>query len=114
MLFRDYSNEPFSDFTDGAVKQKYQAALEKVASQLGAESPLIIGGEQVTTGNWIDSFDPGQKDRLVGRAAAAGSREIENAFDAAQDAFRVWSAFSMEDRSRALMRLSAVMKRRKF
>lgn len=114
MLFREYQNEPFSDFTDGTVQQEYRSALAQVESQLGLDSPLIIGGEQVTTGNWIESHDPGQKDRLLGRAAAAGVSEIEKAFDAANDAFHVWSAFSMEDRARALMRLSAVMKRRKF
>jgi len=113
MLFEEYRNEPFSDFTDARVTDEYRAALAAVEKELGQDYPLVIGGEEVTTGNWIESFDPGEKDRLLGRAAAAGSREIEKAYDAAEAAFRTWSAFTMEDRARALMRLAAVMRRRK-
>src|SRR5690554_1884399 len=113
MLFEQYRNEPFSDFGDDSVADEYRAALKQVESQLGREWPLVIGGEAVTTGEWLESFDPGKSDRLVGRAAAAGSSEIEKAFDAAGKAFPVWSAFNMEDRSRALMRLAALMRRNK-
>src|SRR5690625_233379 len=113
MLFTEYRNEPFSDFNQKDNADGYRAALKQVAEKLGQDWPLVIGGEKVETGNWLESFDPGKKDRLVGRAAAGGEKEIERAFDAAQEAFRVWSAFSMEDRSRALMRLAAIMRRRK-
>ena len=74
MLFEEYRNEPFSDFTDARVTDEYRAALAAVEKELGQDYPLVIGGEEVTTGNWIESFDPGEKDRLLGRAAAAGSR----------------------------------------
>lgn len=113
MLFEEYYNEPFRDFTDQAEADDYRATLDSVRAELGRDWPLIIGGKEVTTGNWIESYDPGQKDRLVGRAAAAGVNEIEKAFDAAGEAYKVWSKFSMEDRARAVMRLSAIMRRRK-
>lgn len=114
MLFERYRNEPFSDFSDAATAASYRAALAAVEAQLGRDWPLVIGDSRPETGEWLESFDPGKSDRLVGRAAAAGAAHIERAFDAAEAAFKVWSAVSMADRSRALMRLAAIMRRRKF
>src|SRR5690625_1110913 len=113
MLFSEYRNEPFSDFTVEDNADEYRAALKQVEGELGRDWPLVIGGQHTETGKWLDSYDPGSKERLLGRAAAGGEKEIEAAFDAAGAAFRVWSEFSMADRSRALMRLAAIMRRRK-
>ncbi len=113
MLFTPYKNEPFSDFGDAAVSDELKAALSLVESRLGQEWPLVIGAQKVNSGEWLDSFDPGQSDRLVGRAAAGKAEHIDRAFDAAEAAYATWSAFSMEDRSRALMRLAALMRRNK-
>ncbi len=83
MLFEPYRNEPFADFTDAATLAGFQRALAAVKGQLGRDYPLTIGGKQLVTGSYLDSYDPSRKERLVGRAAKAGPREIELAMDAA-------------------------------
>jgi 1-pyrroline-5-carboxylate dehydrogenase len=113
MLFEPYRNEPFTDFTRPEAQEAYRQALARVQSELGRDYPLILDGKEVTTGAWIESFNPGRSEQLVGRSAAAGEREIDQAFDAAGTAFSSWSRLEMADRSRALMKLAAVIRRRK-
>lgn len=113
MLFEPYKNEPFADYSDAATLASFKAALARVAGELGRDHPITIGGKPVTTGAYLESYDPGRKDRLVGRAAKAGAREIELAMDAAWQAYEGWSRWTMADRARLLVKLAAVMRRRR-
>lgn len=112
MAFEPYRNEPFTDFSDPAAAEAYRAALEQVRPHLGRDWPLVIGGERVTTGRWLDSLDPCEPSRVVGRAAMAGAAELDRAFVSAEQAFAEWSRWSAEARGRALVRLAALMRRR--
>lgn len=111
-LFEPYRITPYSNFRDADTLSRFRGELEAVRGRLGREWPLVIGGERITTGRWLESPDPSCKDRVVGRAAKAGASEIDRAFDAAQEAFRSWSRLPMEHRARALVKLAAVMRRR--
>ncbi len=113
MLFEPYVNEPFADYSDPDTLAEFKATLAKVEEQLGQEYPLVIGGEKVTTGDWLTSYDPSRKERVVGRAAKASESHIEQAFEAAEKAYAGWSTLSMEARARTLMRLAAIMRRRR-
>ncbi len=113
MLFEPYKNEPFADYSDPETLAEFQSTLKKVEQELGRDHPLIIGGEKVTTDAWLESYDPSRKDRLVGRAAKGKSGEIEKAFEAAEKAYEGWSRLPMEHRARTLMRLAAIMRRRR-
>ncbi len=113
MLFEPYVNEPFADYSDPDTLAAFKATLADVKTQLGKDYPLIIGGEAVTTGEWLSSFDPSHKERLVGRAAKGKAEHIERAFDAAYSAYESWSQVSMEKRARTLIRLVAIMRRRR-
>lgn len=106
--------EPFTDFRDPQARDAYRAALDAVGDRLGARWPLWIGGERVDTGRTFDSFDPARPSRVVGRAVDAGPDEVERAFAAATAAFAVWSRWPAEDRARALWKLAAIMRRRRF
>lgn len=113
MLFEPYVNEPFADYSDPDTLAVFKATLADVRTQLGRDHPLIIGGEAVTSGEWLSSFDPSHKQRLVGRAAKGKAEHIEQAFGAAYAAYEGWSRVSMEQRARTLIRLAAIMRRRR-
>ena len=51
------------------------------------ERPLLIGGEWVETGDWVDVRSP-YSGEVVGRVAKAGAAEARRAIDAAEDAMR--------------------------
>src|SRR5690606_7488188 len=82
-------------------------------AQLGAEYPLIIGGRSVLTSDKLASTDPCLPERVVGLASKGNSEHVEQAFDAAYDAYQSWSRLPMEVRARHLVKLAAVMRRRR-
>lgn len=43
----EFANEPLTDFTRPENRSAMEAALKKVAGELGREYPLLIGGEKV-------------------------------------------------------------------
>jgi 1-pyrroline-5-carboxylate dehydrogenase len=113
-LFEPYKTEPYSDFTKAENNTAYKQALEQVRSQLGRDYPVIIGDEKIETGEWLSSLNPSNLDVVVGRSAMAKRKEIEIAFNAASKAYEDWSRLPMEHRARALVKLAAVMRRRKW
>ncbi len=113
MYFEPYITEPYADFSDPDTLSRFQDVLEQVRSQLGRDYPLIIGGQAVVTGRYLTSIDPCNVDVVVGRSAKAGADEIEQAVAAAQEAYAGWSILPMEHRARALVKLAAVMRRRR-
>lgn len=114
-LFEPYRIEPYSDFSQESVQRAYRAALEDVRGQLGQDYPLVIGGERIMTDHgFIESLNPGNTQQLVGRSAKAKRKEVERAISAAWNAYPTWSQLDMSVRARTLVKLAAVMRRRKF
>ena len=113
-LFEPYTIEPYSDFSKPEVIESYQKALAEVRNQLGQDYPLIIGGEKLETGEWLASYNPSCTQEVVGRTAKGKKKQLERAMDGAWDAFESWSQLPMDHRARALMKLAAVLRRRKF
>ncbi len=114
-LFEPYRPEPYSDFSQESVHNLYKEALASVRQQLGREYPLLIGGEGVTTAHGlIASLNPCDTREVVGYTARAKRKEVERALNAAWDAYPGWSRLGMAERARTLVKLAAVMRRRKF
>ncbi len=114
MLRAAFTNEPSVDFSDPSVRDAMQAALEKVGNELGREYPLIIGGEKRETGKWITSTNPGNVDQVVGKVAKASPADALDAIEAAQAAFKDWRKLSMVGRASVLLRMAAIVRRKRF
>ena len=112
-MVSDFKNEPLTDFADAGNRAAFEKALNQVGAEADREYPLVIGGERVTTGDWISSTNPSVKDQLVGRVASAGQADAERALAAAERAFAEWSRFPSEERARVLLRIAAAMRRRR-
>ena len=76
------------------------------ASDQALKVPLLIGGEPVETGEWLDVMDPAAPRRLVGRVALASESLSRRAVDAASAAAERWGA--LEPGRRAEMLLAAL------
>ena len=114
MLFEPYRNEPYSYYATSEEEKPYREALEKVRAQLGQDYPLWIGGEKVHTKDYLTSVNPSNLDVTVGRSAKAKGKELERAMNAAWEAYADWSRLDMAHRARTLVKLAAVMRRRKL
>jgi acyl-CoA reductase-like NAD-dependent aldehyde dehydrogenase len=74
-----------------------------------SEKRLLIGGEWVETGEWIDIRSP-YSGEVVGRVAKAGARETCQALDAAEQAMR--EPLPAHKRAEILVKVAAALGRR--
>ena len=109
----NYKHEPFTDFSVEENKQAYLQALKKVESQLGADYPLIIGGERITTEDKIISYNPAKKTEVIGSVSKASQELAEKAMQEADQAFTCWKKVKPEIRADVLFKAAAIIRRRK-
>jgi 1-pyrroline-5-carboxylate dehydrogenase len=110
----EFRNEPFTNFKDSEIARQMMAALDLVASQLGHEYDLIIGGHRLRTESKIRSFNPARPAQVVGIHQKAGAEHAEKAMQAALEAFEVWSRTSVETRVSLLLNAARIIRERKF
>ena len=109
----NYKHEPFTDFSVEENKQAYLEALKKVESQLGADYPLIIGGERITTEEKIVSYNPAKKTEVIGSVSKASKDLAEKAMQEAEKAFKSWKKVKPEIRADVLFKAATIIRRRK-
>ena len=82
----DPKNEPVTEFTPNSPERaSLQAALEVTAAEQ-VEVPLIIGGEEVRTGNTAEMVMPHDHSHVLGVYHQAGPAEVAAAIEAAEGA----------------------------
>jgi 1-pyrroline-5-carboxylate dehydrogenase len=109
-----FANEPFTDFKNPENARAMGSALDQVASHLGREYSLIIGGERLTTAGRIRSLNPARPAQVVGIHQKAEAEHAESAVSAALRAFESWSRTSAEERASLLLGAAEIVRSRKF
>ncbi|OAJ74985.1 1-pyrroline-5-carboxylate dehydrogenase [Brevibacillus sp. SKDU10] len=109
----EFKNEPFVNFNLPENKQAFQAAMDKVESELGREYDLIIGGERIKTEKKSRSMNPSQKDECIGVVSQADQELAEKAIQVAAKTFETWKRVAPTARSRYLYKAAAILRRRK-
>ncbi len=109
-----FKNEPLTDWTDAANRERMQEALKKARTELGRKYPLIIGGKEAWTDQEIVSVNPARPGEVIGRVAKAGRADADAALDSARAAFAQWSKTPVEERARVLERAGELMKEERF
>ena len=109
-----FKNEPLTDFTIAANRDRMQAALAKAKSEPGRKYPLVIGGNEVWTDQEIISANPARPDEIIGRVAKAGRSHADAALTSARAACHEWRETSAEDRAGVLERAADLMREERF
>ncbi|MDH5186773.1 MAG: L-glutamate gamma-semialdehyde dehydrogenase, partial [candidate division WOR-3 bacterium] len=65
-MLAEFKNESYLDFSKEENRKKMLEALEKVHSEFGKENMLIIDGERVKTKDKFKSYNPSEKEEVVG------------------------------------------------
>ncbi len=102
-------NEPIRGYAPGSSER---ASLEsRLASMAGEcpEIPIIIGGEEVRTGNVVDVVMPHRHGHVIAKAHMAGPAEAARAIDAAEAARHDWQALPWEERASVLLRAADLL-----
>jgi 1-pyrroline-5-carboxylate dehydrogenase len=108
-----FQNEPLTDFSNERNAAAMREAIAQVESEFGRERPLIIGGKRYTTGDMLASPNPSNYDEVVGLVHKATVELADKAIEEATAAFREWRNVAPEVRARYLLKIAALLKRRK-
>jgi RHH-type proline utilization regulon transcriptional repressor/proline dehydrogenase/delta 1-pyrroline-5-carboxylate dehydrogenase len=110
-----FRNEPVIDFARAENRQAMAQAIEDVQGKLGQTYPLLIAGEEIRTeGRHLDSLDPSQSSRVVGRIAVADKNHAERAVAEARKAGAVWASRPARERAGVLLKAADLMRQRRF
>ena len=109
-----YTNEPFTDFSNDANAQAMRQALASVREQLGQTYPLIINGEAIHADDTATSTNPAKPDQVIGYHAQGTVEHVEQAMEAAAQAYETWQFVPVPKRVGYVLKAAAIMRRRKF
>jgi 1-pyrroline-5-carboxylate dehydrogenase len=102
-------NEPVRDYSPGSPERaSLKATLADMAGRQ-IEIPMVIGGEEVRTGNTADIVMPHDHQHVLGQFHQGGEKEVERAIAAAAEARREWSAMSWEARASVFLRAAELL-----
>jgi len=107
-----FRNEPYVDFREDGPRQKMQAALKYVESQLGQTYPLVLCGERVHAPDTLVSRNPARPAQVVGAVARATPELADRAIQVACETFPLWSHTDPDVRARYLLKAAAILRRR--
>ena len=109
-----FLNEPYTDFSLPANRQRMQEALARVKAKLGRHYPLLISGERVETADKLTSVNPARPGEVVGVHSKADAELATRAVDAAHASFPKWSRTPAIERIQMLVRTAALIRERKL
>ncbi len=105
----DPINEPIKNYAPGSPeKEELKKKLSEMKSRQ-IEVPLIIGGEEIKTGDTAEMRIPHEKDHVLGVYHKAGKKEVELAIEAALEAREEWAAMPWEQRAAIFLKMADLL-----
>ena len=115
-----FRNEPFADFSESAVRAKYQQALDALDQTIG-RAPLhaqpIVNGRSLEPGpnpEQRERRDPCRTSVVLGRTTLASASQCEQALALLKRGFPAWRDTSVETRAGCLRRAAEKMRAERF
>jgi 1-pyrroline-5-carboxylate dehydrogenase len=103
------SNEPVRPYAPGSPERaSLKARLDEMASSQ-VEVPLIIGGQEVFTGDTKDMVMPHDHGHVLGKFHRAQPEHVKQAIDAATAARESWQALPWEERASIFLRAAELL-----
>ena len=103
------ANEPVRAYAPGSAEK---ASLKKAIDRLldrEIEIPLIIGGEEVRTGDTAPCVCPHDHGHVLGTYHKAGAKEVARAIEASQKAWATWSEMDWEARAAVFLKAADLL-----
>jgi 1-pyrroline-5-carboxylate dehydrogenase len=102
-------NEPIKGYAPGTVeREELRARLNELAGQ-ELELPLVIGGKDVTTAETFDQVMPHDRAHVLAKVAKGDASHVQQAIDAAAEAWHDWSRTPWEERATILLRAADLL-----
>ena len=102
-------NEPILQYAPGSPERaRIKTELETMASQT-LDIPLIIGGEEIRTGNMGQCVMPHDHGHVLANFHQASTEHVEMAVQASQKAWKEWSELPWEDRAAVFLKAGELL-----
>lgn len=102
-------NEPVLPYTAGSPEKKeLKAKLGAMASE-EIEIPVVIGGEEIRTGDLVEAVVPHRHGHILGRWHRAGREHVEAAIRASAEAHKEWSQWDWVDRAAIFLKAADLL-----
>jgi 1-pyrroline-5-carboxylate dehydrogenase len=102
-------NESVRGYAPGSPERvELRRRLDELQSQQ-LEIPLVIGGEEVRTGDTFEAVMPHRRSHTLATVHKGGAAEVERAVAAAAAAWHDWSRTPWEDRAAVLLRAAELL-----
>jgi 1-pyrroline-5-carboxylate dehydrogenase len=102
-------NEPVRDYAPGSPEREaLRARLQEMESGR-IEIPLVIGGEEIRTGNTFEAVEPHKRAHVLATVHRGGAAEVDRAVKAAGDAWNDWSRTPWEERAAIFLRAAELL-----
>jgi 1-pyrroline-5-carboxylate dehydrogenase len=102
-------NEPIHDYAPGSPeRQRLQLRLEQMRNER-LEIPLVIGGQDVFTGETKPAVMPHDKEHTLAEVHQGGAEHVQLAIDAAAKAWEDWSRWPWEERAGVVLRAAELL-----
>ncbi len=115
MQLSSFKNEPLSNFQGNPEYfRRMKEALQDVRRELGGKYPLVIGAERIETEETFHSYNPADKDQVVGTFSKGDPDSAALAIRKAEESFESWSRTPAETRVNLLISTAKILRDRKF
>src|SRR3954469_6734011 len=102
-------NEPVLSYAPGTKERAELKAALKDLSSRQVDIPIVIGGKEIRTGKTLDAVMPHCHRHILAKVHQAGPREIDSAVEAAREAQREWSTWSLADRAAVFLKAADLL-----
>jgi 1-pyrroline-5-carboxylate dehydrogenase len=102
-------NEPVSDYAPGSPeREQLRVELARMSGET-IEIPLVIGGEDVSVRETFESVMPHDKDHVLANVSKGDAKQVQQAIDAASEAWHDWSRTPWEERAAVFLRAAELL-----
>ncbi len=102
-------NEPVRNYAPGSPeREELRLRLHEMESKQ-IEIPLVIGGEEVRTGNTFEAVEPHKRSHVLATVHKGGATEVDRAVAAAAEAWNDWSRTPWEERAAIFLRAAELL-----
>ncbi len=110
---KNFENESVLDF---AIKKNRTAFLDALNEnkKLVKECAVIIGGKKIKTHETLNSINPSQSDKIVGKVYLAQTRDVENAVETAKLAHKTWKSTKPSKRAELMEKVAHKILQKRF
>jgi 1-pyrroline-5-carboxylate dehydrogenase len=102
-------NEPVKGYEPGSPERdELRRRLDELSSER-LEIPLVIGGEEIHTGDTFEAVMPHKRAHVLADVDKGGAAEVDRAIAAAAEAWEDWSRTPWEDRAAVFLRAAELL-----